>query len=181
MKVTGKFWGKILNWIPLILWGNVLKSFWGNLYVDHISSGSLFRGWGCRLFVLLSCKVLFGYMLPKNIMESRHSKVKILQMFIWLRVWSIPSVSLQSYMNRKRAKLKNVNVYLILACARLTVSVDDRRKGERGEIASEQKMAGREKGRAWKHLFKYLNHPVSFPIPEKPFLVSNVKTSKGAV
>ena len=42
-------------------------------------------------------------------------------------------------------------------------------------------MAGREKGRAWKQLFKYLNHPVSFPLPEKPFLVSNVKTSKGAV
>ena len=87
-------------------------------------------------------------------------------------------------MNRKRAKLKNVNVYLILACARLTVSVDkinDEREREVKLIVSEQKMAGREKGRAWKHLFKYLNHPVSFPLPEKPFLVSNVKTSKGAV
>ena len=31
-------------------------------------------------------------------------------------------MSLQSYMNRKKAKLKNVNAHLILACARLTVS-----------------------------------------------------------
>lgn len=47
-----------------------------------ISSGSLFRGQGFRLFVLLSCKVLLGYMLPKKIMESRHSKVKVLQILI---------------------------------------------------------------------------------------------------
>ena len=43
-------------------------------------------------------------------------------MFIWVRVWGILSVSLQSYMNSKKAKLKNVNAHLILACARLTVS-----------------------------------------------------------
>ena len=47
-----------------------------------IISGSLFRGQDFRLFGLLSCKVLLGYVLPKKIMESRHSKVKILQMFI---------------------------------------------------------------------------------------------------
>ena len=87
-----------------------------------ILSGSLFRGQGFGLFVLLSYKVLLGYMLPQKIMESRHSKVKLLLMFIWVRVWGILSVSLQSYMNRKKAKLKNVNAHLILACARLTVS-----------------------------------------------------------
>ena len=43
-------------------------------------------------------------------------------MFIWVRVWGVLSVSLQSCMNRKKAKLKIVNAHLILACARLTVS-----------------------------------------------------------
>ena len=85
-----------------------------------ILSGSLFRGQGFGLFVLLSCKVLLGYMLPKKIMESRHSKVKILPISKWQSV-GIPLVSLQSDMNRKKAKLKNVNAHLILACARLTV------------------------------------------------------------
>lgn len=113
--------GSMLTW-----WISLGKETYGNHFGEIclliISSGYLFSGQGFGLFVLLSCKVLLGYMLPKKIIESRHSKVKLLHILIWLRVWGIPSVSLQSYLNRKKVKLKNVNAHLILACDRLTVS-----------------------------------------------------------
>ena len=69
-----------------------------------------------------------------------------------------------------------------VVCARLSVSVDERKKGnekrkkhESSENVSERKTAGREKGSACKHLLKYLNPPTTPPTSRK-----HVKMSKFA-
>ena len=42
------------------------------------------------------------------------------------------------------------------------VSADERKKWASSEIVKESKMAGQEKGKARKYLFKYLNLPTSW-------------------
>lgn len=70
----------------LTWWISLGKETYGNHFGEIclliISSGYLFSGQGFGLFVLLSCKVLLGYMLPKKIIESRPSKVKLLHILI---------------------------------------------------------------------------------------------------
>ena len=48
-----------------------------------------------------------------------------------------------------------------IASAKLSLSADERKKQASSEIANNEKTAGRETGRASKHLFKYLNPPTS--------------------
>ena len=52
-------------------------------------------------------------------------------------------------------------------CAKLSVSAAERKKRGSGEKTNERKTAEREKGRACKHLFKYLN-PRRLPPPPPP-------------
>ena len=65
-----------------------------------------------------------------------------------------------------------------IACARLSVSADERKKQASSEIANNEKTAGRETGRASKHVFKYHNPPTSRVSHVK---MSNFKTSKDAL
>ena len=51
--------------------------------------------------------------------------------------------------------------FLKIACARLSVSADERKNQVSSEIANEGETAGREKGRVCKHLFTYLNPPTT--------------------
>ena len=60
-----------------------------------------------------------------------------------------------------------------VACARLSISADKRNKRASSQIANERKTAGIEKGRAWKHFFKYVKYPPTFWKT-----VSRVKMSK---
>ena len=69
-------------------------------------------------------------------------------------------------------------VQYCVACARLLVSADERKKQVSCERVNEWETAGREKDRACKHLFKYmymyLNPRTTHPISKKPFLVSMI-------
>ena len=67
-----------------------------------------------------------------------------------------------------------------LCQASAVVSADERKNRASSEITNERETAGREKGAACKHPFKYYNPPSSWKTVSR-VKMSNVKPSKGAV
>ena len=68
--------------------------------------------------------------------------------------------------------------FLKIACARLSVSADERKNQACGEIANEGETAGREKGRVCESIFSHTSvRPLPCSLPEKPFLVSKLSGS----
>ena len=68
-----------------------------------------------------------------------------------------------------------------VACARLSISADKRNKPASSQIANGRKTAGIEKGRAWKHFFKYVKYQPTFWKTVSRVKMSNFKTSEGEV
>ena len=68
-----------------------------------------------------------------------------------------------------------------VACARLSISADKRNKRASSQIANGRKTAGIEKGRAWKHFFKYVKYQPTFWKTVSRVKMSNFKTSEGEV
>ena len=66
----------------------------------------------------------------------------------------------------------------MLACARLSVSVGERKKQASSEIASERKRVGREKGESVSFFCSTSLCPQSRPLPEKPFLLLKCQNIK---
>ena len=80
-----------------------------------------------------------------------------------------------SVMCKNNLSIFCLKLWIQIACARLSVREDEQKKWASSEIANEQKMAGREKERADKHLFKYLNPPTSKPTSCDHFKMSQVQ------
>ena len=79
-----------------------------------------------------------------------------------------------SHFEEKQNNSKSKDVLVIapqvaryLDCARLSVSADERKRRASSGKANERKTAGKEKRRAYKHLFKYLDPPTTPPTSRK--------------
>ena len=100
---------------------------------------------------------MFGSSSPPSWLRDSHNvSISITSVIFLLRVLSPASI--------------------ILACAKLSVITDKRKKQASSEKASEQKRQGKRDGKAYKRLFKYLSPPTTLTTSRKT--VPQAKMSK---